>query len=139
MQSFLSGTLSTQINEVISQVIKDDNWNFGANISTGNEGWHNAEYEGIVSGRMLNNRLLINGQFGYRDNATQATPSFIGDFDLRYLLQPNGNLALKVYNQTNDRYFTRSALNTQGIGIIVKRDFYHIKDLLLKKKKKQQQ
>jgi hypothetical protein len=84
---------------------------------------------------MLNNRLLINGQFGYRDNATQATPSFIGDFDLRYLLQPNGNLALKVYNQTNDRYFTRSALNTQGIGIIVKRDFYHIKDLLLKKKK----
>lgn len=138
MQSFLSGTLSTQINEVISQVIKDDNWNFGANISTGNEGWHNAEYEGIVSGRMLNNRLLINGQFGYRDNATQATPSFIGDFDLRYLLQPNGNLALKVYNQTNDRYFTRSALNTQGIGIIVKRDFYHIKDLLLKKKKQQQ-
>ena len=87
---------------------------------------------------MLNNRLLINGQFGYRDNATQATPSFIGDFDLRYLLQPNGNLALKVYNQTNDRYFTRSALNTQGIGIIVKRDFYHIKDLLLKKKKQQQ-
>ena len=86
----------------------------------------------------MNNRLLFNGQFGYRDNATQATPSFIGDFDLRYLLQPNGNLALKVYNQTNDRYFTRSALNTQGIGIIVKRDFYHIKDLLLKKKKQQQ-
>ena len=137
MQSFLSGTLSTQINEVISQVIKDDNWNFGANISTGNEGWHNAEYEGIISGKMLNNRLLINGQFGYRDNATQATPSFIGDFDIRYLLQPNGNLAVKVYNQTNDRYFTRSSLNTQGIGIILKRDFYNLKDLFYNKKKQQ--
>ena len=137
MQSFLSGTVSTQINEVLSQVIRSNDWNFGANISTGNEGWHNAEYEGIVSGRMLNNRLLINGQFGYRNNATQATPSFIGDFDIRYLLTPSGNLAMKVYNQTNDRYFTRSSLNTQGIGLILKRDFNGIHDLFRIRKKKE--
>ena len=136
MQSFLSGTVSTQINEVLSQVIKSNDWNFGANISTGNEGWHNAEYEGTVSGRMLNNRLLINGQFGYRNNATQANPSFIGDFDIRYLLTPSGNLALKVYNQTNDRYFTRSSLNTQGIGIILKRDFNGIGDLFHSSRRK---
>ena len=136
MQSFLSGTLSTQINTLLNQFIKNDNWNFGANISTGNEGWHNAEYEGIVNGRMMNNRLLINGQFGYRDNATQATPSFIGDFDIQYLLYPNGNLALKVYNQTNDRYFTKSSLNTQGLGIIMKKDFNGLPDLFSKKKKK---
>jgi len=128
MQSFLSGTLSTQINNVIGQFVKNDDWNFGANISTGTEGWNNAEYEGIINGRMLNNRLLINGQFGYRDNATQANPSFIGDFDVRYLLLPSGNLALKVYNQTNDRYFTRSSLNTQGIGLIMKRDFNGLND-----------
>ena len=136
MQSLLSGTVSTQINELLSQVIKNEEWNFGANISTGNEGWHNAEYEGMISGRMLNNRLLVNGQFGYRDNATQATPSFIGDFDLRYLLTPSGNLALKVYNQTNDRYFTRSSLNTQGIGIIMKKDFNGLGDLFHSKRKK---
>jgi hypothetical protein len=136
MQSFLSGTLSTQINELISQVFKNDDWNFGANISTGNEGWHNAEYEGQISGRMLNNRLLINGQFGYRDNATQATPSFIGDFDIRYMLMPNGNLALKMYNQTNDRYFTRSSLNTQGLGLIIKKDFNGLGDFFSRRKKK---
>ena len=135
MQSFLSGTLSTQINSVLNQVIKNDDWNIGANISTGTEGWNNAEYEGIINGRMLNNRLLINGQFGYRDNATQATPSFIGDFDIRYLLYPNGNLALKVYNQTNDRYFTRSSLNTQGIGIILKKDFGRIDELFTRRQK----
>jgi hypothetical protein len=135
MQSLLSGTVSSQINTLLSQVIKNDDWNFGANISTGNEGWHNAEYEGLVSGRMLNNRLLINGQFGYRDNATQATPSFIGDFDIRYLLYPNGNLALKVYNQTNDRYFTRSSLNTQGIGLIMKKDFDGLGQLFRHKRK----
>ena len=136
MQSLLSGTLTAQINNILTQVVKNDSWHFGANISTGTEGWNNAEYEGIVNGRMLNNRLLINGQFGYRDKATQATPSFIGDFDLRYLLLPNGNLALKVYNQTNDRYFTRSSLNTQGIGIIMKKDFNGLRELLSLKKKK---
>lgn len=129
MQSLLSGTVSTQLNGVLSQILNSNDWNFGANISTGNEGWRNAEYEGLISGRMLNNRLLINGQFGYRDNAAQATPSFIGDFDIRYLLYPNGNLALKVYNQTNDRYFTRSSLNTQGIGLIMKKDFNGLGDL----------
>ena len=135
MQSLLSGTLSGQLNSMLGQVIKNDNWNFGANISTGDEGWNNAEYEGIINGRLLNNRLLINGQFGYRDNATTATPSFIGDFDIRYLLYPNGNLALKVYNQTNDRYFTRSSLNTQGIGIIMKKDFNGLRSLFHRKPK----
>ena len=137
MQSLLSGTLSGQINSVLGQVINSNNWNFGANISTGDEGWNNAEYEGIVNGRLLNNRLLINGQFGYRDNATTATPSFIGDFDIRYLLLPSGNLALKVYNQSNDRYFTKSSLNTQGIGLIMKKDFNGLRDLFgIKKNKK---
>jgi hypothetical protein len=136
MQSILSGTLSAQINNILNQFLKNDNWNFGANITTGNEGWHNAEYEGIVNARMLNNRLLLNGQFGYRDNAKQTTPSFIGDFDLQYLLYPNGNLALKVYNQTNDRYFTKSSLNTQGLGIIMKKDFNGLRDLFTTKKRK---
>lgn len=136
MQSFLSGTLSSQINTVLSSVIKSDNWNFGANIATGDDGWNNAEYEGLLSGRLLNNRLLINGQFGYRDNTATASSNFIGDFDIRYLLLPNGNLALKVYNQTNDRYFTKSSLNTQGLGLIMKKDFNGLRDLFGLKKKK---
>lgn len=137
MQSLLSGTISGQINSILGQVIKSNNWSFGANISTGDEGWNNAEYEGLVSGRLFNNRLLINGQFGYRDNSKTANPSFIGDFDIRYLLFPNGNLALKIYNQTNDRYFTKSSLNTQGLGIILKKDFDGIRDLFgIKKGKK---
>ena len=137
MQSILSGTISQQINNVLSNVVKSSNWNFGANISTGDEGFNNAEYEGLLSGRLLNNRLLINGQFGYRDNVNTANGSnFIGDFDVSYLLLPNGNIALKVYNQTNDRYFTRNSLYKQGIGVIIKRDFNNIAELFGKKKKK---
>ena len=136
VNSFLSGTLSSQINQLLGSVIKSDNWSFGANISTGDEGWNNAEYEGLISGSMLNNRLLFNGQFGYRDNVATNNTSFIGDFDLRYLLIPNGNLALKVYNQSNDRYFTKSSLNTQGVGLIMKKDFTNFWEMLGWGKKK---
>lgn len=137
MQSILSGTLSQQINTVLSNVIKDNHWNFGANIATGNEGFSNAEYEGILSGSLLNNRLLINGQFGYRDNVATNTSSFIGDFDIKYLLLPSGNIALNFYNRANDRYFTRNSLNTQGIGVIMKKDFTTIRELFrLKPRKK---
>lgn len=129
MQSLLSGTISQQINSLLGSLVKNNNWSFGANISTGDEGFNNAEYEGLLQGRLLNNRLIINGQFGYRDNAN-ATTSFIGDFDINYLLFPSGNLAIKVYNQTNDRYFTKSSLNTQGIGLILKKDFNSLRDLL---------
>ena len=138
MQSFLSGTISQQINTVLSGLINSHNWNFGANISTGDEGFNNAEYEGILSGRLLNNRLLFNGQFGYRDNAN-ATQSFIGDFDLRYLIFPNGNLSFRMYNQANDRYFTRNSLNTQGLGLVMKKDFNGLWDFFgIKKKSKKQ-
>ena len=134
MQSLLSGTISQQINTILGSLVKNNNWTFGANISTGDEGFNNAEYEGLLSGRLLNNRLIINGQFGYRDNEN-ATTSFIGDFDINYLLLPNGNIALKVYNQTNDRYFTKSSLNTQGIGLILKKDFNSLMELFGFKRK----
>ena len=133
MQSILSGQLSQQINNVLGSIVKNKNWNFGANISTGTEGWNNAEYEGILSGSLLNNRLLFNGQFGYRDNAATANQSFIGDFDIRYLIVPNGNLSVRIYNQTNDRYFTRNSLNTQGVGFVIKHDFDNWKELWHKK------
>ena len=123
MQSFLSGTFSQQLNQVLNQLIGSNKWSFGANIATGTDGLSNAEYEGTLSGRMFNNRLVFNGQFGYRDNIMTNSKSFIGDFDIQYLLTPNGNVSLKVYNQANDRYFTRNSLNTQGIGIVFKKEF----------------
>ena len=134
MQSILSGTVSQQINNLLSSFVNISNWNVGANISTGDEGWNNAEYEGMLSGKLFNNRLLLNGQFGYRDNAN-ATTSFIGDFELQYLLVPSGNLAIRMYNQTNDRYFTKSSLNTQGIGLIMKKDFSTWRELFRSGKK----
>ncbi len=134
MQSILSGTVSQQINSLLENVIGSKQWDFGANISPGEEGFNDAEYEGLVSGRMFNSRLLFNGQFGYRDNPN-ATSSFIGDFDLRYLIVPTGSMAVRIYNETNNRYFTKNTLNTQGVSLIIKKDFSSWHDFFRRKKK----
>ena len=136
VNSLLTSTISGQINQMISSIIGDEsNWNFGTGISTGDYGLEDLDIEGILSGRLFDDRLLINGNFGYRDNALTQNASFIGDFDLSWRLTPRGNTYLKAYNKANDRYFTKSSLNTQGIGISYQLDFENWNTLFKKNKK----
>lgn len=120
--SLAFSTLSSQLNNMLSQVMENKSWNIGANLSSGQDGWNGMEAEAILSGRLLNNRLLINGNFGYRENVMTNT-NFIGDFEAIWLLTPNGEFRIRGYNQTNDRYFSESTLTTQGVGLIYKKDF----------------
>lgn len=130
MQSLLNSTLSGQINNLVSSLLPSDNWNLSGNIRSDNilgtyadeELFSNMEVQGVLEGRLLDNRLLVNGNFGYRDNPMYAS-NFIGDFDIRYLVVPRSNLWVKGYNKTNDRYFSRTALTTQGIGLMFSKEF----------------
>lgn len=122
MESLISNTISGQLNNMLSQIIDNGNWNISGNFATGEKGWNSMEVEGMLSGRLLDNRLLINGNLGYRDNP-MANKNFIGDFEVQWLLNKNGNISLKAYNKTNDRYFSKTTLTTQGAGILLKRDF----------------
>ena len=126
--SLAFSTLSGQLNNMLSQVINSQNWNVGTHLTTGEKGWSDVEAEAILSGRLLNNRLIINGNFGYRENTLQNT-NFVGDFEAIWLLTPNGEFRLRGYNQTNDRYFTKSTLTTQGIGLMYKKDFTNWREL----------
>lgn len=78
--SLAFSTLSGQLNNMLSQVIDNENWNVGTNLTTGEKGWSDVEAEAILSGRLLNNRLIINGNFGYRENTMRNT-NFVGDFE----------------------------------------------------------
>ena len=130
MKSLLSSTLSAQLNQMFSTILgTGSNWNIGTNLSTGEVGWSDMDVEGLLSGRLLNNRLLINGDFGYRDNSAMGTGNFIGDFDIQWILTQSGNVSLKAYSKTNDRYFTKSSRTTQGVGIALKRDFGSWRDV----------
>lgn len=37
------------------------------------------------------------------------------------VIDKNGDFRLRGYNQTNDRYFTKSTLTTQGVGLMYKK------------------
>ena len=122
MESLISNTISGQLNNMLSQIIDNGNWNFSGNFTTSEKGWNSMEVEGMLSGRLLDNRLLINGNLGYRDNP-MANKNFIGDFEVQWLLNKSGNVSLKAYNKTNDRYFSKTTLTTQGAGILLKHEF----------------
>lgn len=138
MNGFLSSTLSAQVNDMLGQALNLRNVSLGTNISTGNDGWNNLEVDGLLSGRFFNNRLVLDAVVGYRENAlyNPDASNFVGDFSLRWLLNRNGTLSLKAYSETNDRYFIRSSLTTQGVGVMATKEFTTLSELFRWKNRK---
>ncbi|MDE6266989.1 MAG: translocation/assembly module TamB [Muribaculaceae bacterium] len=119
--SVASSTISSQLSSMLGQL--SENWSIAPNFRSDRGDFSDVEVDLALSSRLLNNRLLFNGNFGYRDDALNAS-QFIGDFDLEYLLNKSGNIRLKAYNRYNDRnFYVKTATTTQGIGILFKRDF----------------
>jgi hypothetical protein len=122
-----SSALSSQISNLMNSFT--DKVQLGTNIRTSQDGIEDTEVEMLLSSQLLNNRLLFNGNFGYKNNATQKN-AFIGEFDLEYLLTPSGDIRLKAYNHANDMYmYLKQALTTQGVGVMYKKDFTRFSDI----------
>ncbi len=120
-----------QLNNYLSQLFS--NLTLGVNIrSTGYGASTTQEYETAIM-YQPNNRLIVNGNFGYRDD-NYAKNKIIGDVDVEYLLSENSKWRLKAYNHTVDRYSLKSALFIQGLGIMYKQDFNSFNDLFMRYK-----
>lgn len=134
LASVASSTLSSQLTNMLGQL--SDKWSVAPSIRSEKGDFSDVEMDLALSSRLLNNRLLLNGNFGYRDRHTSNT-TFVGDFDIEYLLNRSGNLRLKAYNHYNDQnYYLKSALTTQGIGLVYKRDFDNPFTFLKRKKRR---
>lgn len=121
LASMASSTLSSQISNMLGQLT--NKFTLSPSFRSDKGDFSDMEVDVALSSRLLDNRLLLNGNFGYRDRSTSQT-TFIGDFDIEYLLNRGGNLRLKAYNHFNDQnYYLKSSLTTQGIGIVYRRDF----------------
>lgn len=118
--SLLSSTVTGQINSWISKLTTD--FSVGLNVRTDGEGSNSSqEYEAQFQ-YQHNNRLLINGNFGYRYNDISNQPVF-GNLDVEYLLSPSGNWRAKAYTHTVDKYSIREAHTIQGVGFKFQKDF----------------
>jgi len=132
--SVASSTISSRISAMLGQL--SNNWSIAPAIRSDRGDFSDVEVDVALSSHLLNNRLLFNGNFGYRDKSLNNN-SFIGDFDIRYLLNRSGSIQLKAYNRYNDQnYYLKSALTTQGVGVVFKRDFDNIFSFLRRKKKR---
>lgn len=132
-----SSTISSQLTNILGQLT--DKFSVSPSIRSDKGDFSDIEVDVALSSRLLNNRLLINGNFGYRDRSNSST-TFVGDFDVEYLLSRNGNLRLKAYNHFNDQnYYLREALTTQGLGVVYRRDFDDWFTFLKKRNKKKEE
>lgn len=124
--SFATATFSSQVNNWIQTTLNTNIFSFGVD-------WQktNAESDEVKAQILIqpNNRLVINGNIGYRnDNISEN--KFIGDFDLEYKLTESGKLRFTAYNHTIDRAQLREAKTTQGIGLIYREDFNNMREML---------
>lgn len=117
-------TLSSQISNWMSSINEDVN--IGLNYKPSDGVSTSNEFDVALSTQLWNDRLLVNGNFGYREDMSNVpntnTSNSIVDFDIEYKLTPNGKYSVKAFNRTNDSYFKQSP-NTQGIGVTYRESF----------------
>ena len=118
--SLLSSTVTSQINAWLSKLT--DMLTLGVAIRTEGQGAGSSqEYEAQFQLQPVD-RLVINGNVGYRYNDISNQP-FFGDLDVEVLLTEDGQLRLKGYTHTVDKYSLRQASTIQGVGLVWKIDF----------------
>lgn len=129
--SLASATLSTQLSKILSTI--DERWQFGTHIRTSDGEFTSTEVELLLSSQLLDNRILINGNFGYRDDpSSQIQNALITDVDIEYLINRAGTWRIKGYNHFNEKFYYKSdnsSVQTQGIGIIYKKNFDYVREI----------
>jgi len=123
--SVATSTLSSQLNSWLSQAVKG--LNLGLNWRRSGLGnMLGNDYEAAIL--YQNNRWVINGNVGYRDDNFSAT-KFIGDLDVQYRFSQNGRWSIRAYNHTNDYKELNPSLYSQGIGLTYTQNFNPISEL----------
>gem|GEM_PF-1624150 len=128
-------TLSSQLNTMVNSVLGNNNLNFNFNYkNSAYDATTPGEWGVMMSGSFFNNRLSVNSNVGSRENLSSSTGGnqFIGEFDANLKFKNSEKWSWKVFNRANDNRYFKSALNTQGVGILYKEDFNALGDFLKK-------
>ena len=131
--------VTQQLSNWLSQISKD----FDVGIKyTPNDNLTNEEIEVALSTQLLDERLIIEGNFGVirGDNVNSNNANnIVGDVDITFRLTKR--LSLKAYNHTNikSNYYLYSFENysdfTQGVGISFSQSFDNIREIFTLNKK----
>jgi hypothetical protein len=129
--------LSNQLSNWLSQISNDFDIGFVYRPGSGNKDINPQEVEVALSTQLLNNKVVINGNFDVRGTGSESnnTNQITGDFDAEYKITER--IRFKVFNRFNNPYSGKGVgvPYTQGIGIFFKQDFDRFPDLFKKKVK----
>lgn len=132
--SYLGTTASELISNQLSSWLSQNKYNVGVGVNyrPGDE-VTNEEYEVALSTQVLNDKVILSGNFGYGRNTTEASESnFIGDFDVEVKLNKKGNLRAKAYTHSNNDVIYETSPTTQGIGLAYHEEFRTFGELIKK-------
>ncbi len=125
--------LSGQINNLLDAVSKDVRLNVDLkqNEATG----QSSQAIGFEK-NFLDDKLVIKGNFGVQNvsEGENNSSSFIGDINLEYIIDEQGNLRVSIFNESNN-YSVMQDKNlgpfTQGIGLIYSESFNKVREMNL--------
>lgn len=111
--------LSSGLDALFANVL-NDNWQIGTMLESRDGTLDNARMGVNISGRLLNDRLRVTGNFSYGDNTLRASQQdFMTEFQAMWDI--NNWLMLRAYNQANDRFYRRAPY-TQGVGVVITKE-----------------
>ncbi|MBN2235966.1 MAG: translocation/assembly module TamB domain-containing protein, partial [Bacteroidales bacterium] len=129
--------VANQLSNWLSQISKDVDvgikYRPGGAIS-------NEEVEVALSTQLFDERVTIDGNFGYQDMSNMPssnTSNIVGDINVEVKLAKDGKFRLKVFNRTNTLDVDNVSPYTQGVGVFYRKEFDLFKDLFIRKKKKE--
>ena len=138
-----SEMLSNKISSWLNGVTKDID--IGVNYRPGNS-LSSDELDLALSKQLFNNRLVIDGNFGVTNSATNTkttnNSNLIGDVTVELKLTESGKYRVKGFNRSNDntQVLNSGGPFTQGVGIFYREEFESLSELyrryLAKLKKK---
>jgi hypothetical protein len=123
--------LSNQLSNWLSQISND--FDIGFVYRPGFGDINPQEVEVALSTQLLNDKVIINGNFDVRGTGASSanTNQITGDFDAE--MKITEKIRFKVFNRFNNPYTGKLVDYTQGIGIFYKQDFNKLSDLFRKR------
>jgi hypothetical protein len=125
--------VSNQLSNMLSKISND--FELGFVYRPGYKDINSSEVALALSTQILNDRVLINGNFDVSGTGGKSSGNnqLIGDFDIETKI--TDKIKFKVFNRFNDPYTGKLAPYTQGVGLFYQEDFDKLSDILKKKVK----
>jgi len=129
-----SEMLFSQLSNMLSQISNDFDIGLNYRPGVGNSDINSDQLEVALSKQILNDKVVINGNFDVRGSGNDPnTNQITGDFDAEVKLTEK--IRFKVFNRYNNPYTGKTEPYTQGVGVFFRQEFNRFSDLFRKKEK----